>query len=368
MAASRSRDRTTVTRTKNPALTFFRPSFHDTSGFSVATDSCPVKLDQNESPYAVPSELKAEIVRLLASEPWQRYVQPTRYEAAKRAFAAVIGVAAEQLILCAGCDQLIQLVLLAAGGPGRRIQVFEPTYPLYAHWARLSESDLVQTDLGPDYALEEKLLDPRAQLIAIARPNNPTGTLVDQRVIEHALKQDALVFVDEAYQDFSGESVVSGLERDENLIIGRSLSKGLLAGIRLGYGLAHPEVIDVLERAIFAPYHLSTLQILLIEQFARLKPALDRYGRKIIEDRERLQHGLKALGLRTWPSRANFVLFAVADVQESYHGLLRRGIRVRNVTGMPGLSSHLRVTVGTQEENRLFLAALAEVLRSIAAE
>jgi len=136
-----------------------------------------------------------------------------------------------------------------------------------------------------------------------------------------------------------------------------------MAGVRLGYGIGHPGLINVLERLIFAPYHLNALQLAAAESYRSLKPAVAAMAAGIVTERERVSGRMGELKARVYPSRANFVLFEVGDAKATNLGLLDRGIRIRDVSGMPGMGQHLRVTVGTPRQNDLFLAALAESIR-----
>ena len=320
------------------------------------------KLDQNESAVDLPAELKQRILAALGDERWNRYPQPARYQHTKAAFGAAIGQPPERLIITAGGDQLIQLAFWAAGGPGRRARIFEPTYPMFAAFARSTQTPVDSVLLGPDFDVAAHGLGDHVDLLNLVSPNNPTGDGPSRGLIREALARPCLVFVDEAYAEYAGASVIDLVPEHPNLLVGRSLSKSLLAGVRLGFGVGHPDLINVLERLIFAPYNLNVLQLVLAEQYAAIRPHAAAAVNAVIEERERVRARIAALGLRVWPSRANFLLFEVPDAARVNAGLLARGIRLRDVSGMPGLGEHLRVTIGTAEQNELFLDALGEAV------
>ena len=321
-----------------------------------------VKLDQNESPFDIPEKAKEAIVRSLASRRWNRYPQPAEYDEVKERFAATLGLDPQSLLLTAGCDQMILLSFLVAGGPNRCARLFEPTYPIFAAYGQTTGTKLDRVVLGPDYALGEcHILDP-VDLLILVSPNNPTGNGPDANLVTSALTQHRLVFVDEAYADYAVESVIELVPAHPNLLVGRSLSKSLLAGVRLGFGIGHPALVQVLERIIFAPYHLSAFQLLVAYHFDLIQPHLDEKVRLIIAERKRVGEELKRMGLTTWPSQGNFILFAVENASATYGGLLRQGVRIRDVSGMPGLAEHLRVTIGSRDENDIFLHALRGII------
>jgi histidinol-phosphate aminotransferase len=357
-----------VSSTPVPILNCLRQDLPAASSFTIAEIPHRAKLDQNESPIDLPADLKADLLKELAAAPWHRYPQPAQYKAAKKAFAEALKLAPETVALTVGGDQTIQAAFLLAGGPSRRARWFEPTYPFIPLMSRVTGTIGEGVILGAD--LEAKLdnatviASPAPQLIVLVQPNNPTGGIPPRAVLDAALADDArMVFVDEAYADFAGESVVSLVPSRPNLLVGRSLSKALLAGVRLGYAVGHPETIDAIERIYTAPYHLNLLQLIVAARYGELRPHLAASVAQVVAERERVFTALQTIaGVTPIPSRANFILFALADratAAAAHEALLAAGVRVRDASRLPGLRAHLRVTIGTREENDLFLSALA---------
>lgn len=348
-----------------------RPDLPQKPPFTISEVPHRAKLDQNESPFDLPERVRARILASLEEYSWNRYPQPKRYTEIKEHFARCIGQLPERVVLTAGCDQVILLAYWAAGGPGRRARVFEPTYPMFGYYGQITATTLDRVVLGPDFDLREYQHQHEhdasgLDLLLLVSPNNPTGDGPDRELILALLEKhpSCLVLVDEAYADFAGRTVVDLVPDHPNLLVGRSLSKSMLAGIRLGYAVGHPELIATLEHLLFAPYHLSALQLEVANQLELIRPHLAERVQQVVSERERVALAIEALGQRVWPSRANFLLFSASpqDAGAVYDGLLHRGIRLRNVSSMPGLDNHLRVTMGTVEENELFLEALSEVL------
>jgi histidinol-phosphate aminotransferase len=342
--------------------------------YSFAVTELPhrAKLDQNESAVDLPMELKRDLAAELAAQPWNRYVQPAEYAEARAALATVVGVDSDRLVLTAGCDQAIEAAFVVGGGPGRRARWFEPTYPYIGHAARRTFTDHEAVMLGAelDSALDASaaVAEPGPDLLVLVSPNNPTGGLVAESVVVAALQdRRRLVFVDEAYADFSGHTHAALLAEHDNLLIGRSLSKSSLAAVHLGYVLGHPRAIAAIERMVIAPYHLNSIQLIMARRYGDIAPHVRAMAEQVAAERERVHRALATMdGVTPRPSRANFVLFAMAGeagrARVVHQALARAGVRVRDVGGLPGLAGHLRVTVGTRADNDLFLSALGAVL------
>ena len=343
-------------------LRFIRPGLPTRSALTVSSLPCRAKLDQNESPSDLPVELKAELSREIERAGWNRYPQPSDYVEARRAFAAALGLDPDRVVLTAGCDQAIQGAHFVAGGPGRRALVFEPTYPMLAHAGLMAGTEVRRVELGPGYELRPEHVAGDHDLLLVASPNNPTGSSVPREVVEAALGTRAYVFVDEAYHDLSRRTVLDLLEVHPNLMVGRSCSKSLLAGMRLGYAVSRPEVALRLDQVLTAPYHLGVAQLVLARRFAEILPHVAAAADGAIAERERLRAALERLGLFVYPSEGNFLLVRTDRAAELYEALARRGIRLRHAPLIPGLAGHLRVTVGTRAEGDLLVESLAELL------
>jgi len=328
------------------------------SSFIVSAIPCEAKLDQNESPVDLPEETKRLIADDLLIENWNRYPQPGTYNEIKNKFAESISQNPENIILTCGCDQMILLAFQAAGGAGRRATIFEPTYPMFNGFANITQTKLQRIVLGPDFDIESIPLNAPTDILFLVRPNNPTGGGPTRDYVEKAVKKKSLIFVDEAYADYSDDTVIDLLCEHPNLLIARSLSKSLLAGIRLGYGIGHPTLINVLEQLTFSPYHLNALQLSIAKHYSKIKPHLQTMITKVRSERDRVSKEIKKMGVKVWPSQANFVLFQVKDSVTTYQKLLNNKVRIRDVSKIPGMHHHLRVTIGTSKENNLFLNAL----------
>ncbi len=277
----------------------------------------------------------------------------------KEAFAKAVGFSPENLILTMGCDQLIQGAYLIAGGHDRNALIFEPTYPMFSHAARFNQTKITRVQLtAEDTPTKDHINDTVHNIIFIVAPNNPTGTFPEEGVIETALSKNSLVFVDESYVDFSKRTWSHLLKEYPNLFIARSTSKSCMAGIRLGYGIGHPDIINAMETTLTAPYHLSCLQLVIARHFDLVQPHLRKFADIIIAERDRVASQLSDMEIPFIPSQGNFILFKVKNPSDIFQQLTEAGVRIRSLHTIPGLSDYVRVTIGKKEENNLFLEKL----------
>ncbi len=327
--------------------------------FTVSELPHKAKLDQNEAPFDLPDSIKAILLEKLREYHWNRYPQPSGYVKTKEAFAKTKGISPECVILTMGCDQLIQGAYLIAGGHERRALIFEPTYPMFSHAAEFNRTNITRIQLAAgEVATIDHINKSDHHIIFIVAPNNPTGTFPEEGVIETALSKNSLVFLDESYVDFSKRTWIHLLKDHPNLFIARSASKSSLAGIRLGYGIGHPDIINAMETTFTAPYHLSVLQLVIAKHFDIIQPHLKNIADTIISERERVSRKFKEMGISFIPSQGNFILFKVKNPSFIFQQLSESGVRIRSLHTIPGLSDYLRVTIGKKEENDIFLENL----------
>jgi histidinol-phosphate aminotransferase len=333
-----------------------------------------VKLDANESPFALGEALRGalaeEFARALALVALHRYPDPTARELRER-LARDLGVAADQLLISNGSDEAIQMLQMAVAGPGAAIAIPVPTFVMYAIGARVMGIRVVEVPLDDAFRLDagrflEVMRAERPRLVFLARPNNPTGNLFDAAGVDAILRAcagrdcQALVVVDEAYVDYSGHSFLPRLGEFPNLVILRTLSKIGLAGIRLGILLAHAEVVREIHK-IRMPYNVNALSQAAARVVLDHGDVVRQQAALIVRERERVRAALAAMtGVTVFPSDANFLLVRTRRPGTAVAAaLLARDIVVRDFSRTPHLADCLRVTIGTPEENDAFLAALA---------
>jgi histidinol-phosphate aminotransferase len=327
-------------------------------------------LNVNENTHPIPEAVARDIVVAVADAVRGANRYPDReFTELRGSLAAYLGptIAPDQVWAANGSNEVIQQILLAFGGPGRRVLGFPPTYSMHSLIANGTGTEWVTAERDPGYTISPQtavaaIERTRPDLVFLCTPNNPTGTPLSLATIEAAYEASTgLVFVDEAYAEFmppDAPSALSLLPGRERLVVSRTMSKAFaFAGVRVGYLAADPAVTDAL-RLVRLPYHLSALtQAAAVAALAHA-PAMLAMVDDIRVQRDRLLADLPVLGYRAHDSWANFVLFdGLADPHATFEALLERDILVRDV-GLPGA---LRVTAGTEEETGYFLAALAQL-------
>lgn len=330
----------------------------------------PVALNVNENTHAVPREVADDILDALSRALIEVNRYPDReFIALREAFADYLGhgLTASQIWAANGSNEVLQHVLQAFGGPGRRAFGFGPTYSMYPLLTRATGAEWVSAPRGIDYTLDavtaaEQVADADPDVIFLCAPNNPTGTPLPLEVIEAVYAASrGIVVVDEAYVEFaprSAPSAITLLPGRERLLVSRTMSKAFaFAGARVGYLAADPAVIDAL-RLVRLPYHLSALTQAAATAALAHAPVMLQMVDEIVVQRERIAATVEALGYRAYESWTNFVLFSgVADPKATWQALYDRGVLIRDV----GIPNSLRVSAGTEGETTAFLEALASI-------
>ncbi len=344
-----------------------RPGLRGIEPYEAPQLDVRARLNTNECPYPLPEGFRRELAEAVGSQALNRYPDREALEL-RTALAEHAGHAVEGTWAANGSNEVIEQLLLAYGGPKRRVVVFEPTYLLHRRLAWIAHSEVERVELEPPWQIHaddmvRKHRHGHPAVVFICSPNNPTGNAQDPDIVAAAaeLAKGELFIVDEAYIEFGGASMLPHLERLPNLVIVRTFSKAFaLAGARIGYCLTSPQVVEDLRR-VRLPYHLSSLTqtagIVALRHAREAASILDR----VREQRDRIASVLPGLGVEAFPSDANFVLFRPpGPAAQVWQGLLDRGVLVRDLSAVvPGC---LRVTAGTPEEVDLFLSALEEVL------
>jgi len=359
--------------TVDNVLAQIRPAVRDRSEYVVDTPSgIDVKVNQNESPFDLPDALKEELLSAFEQVEFNRYPteQPDRL---RHALAEYDGVDPESIIVGNGSNEITYTFGLALLDPGVPVVLPRPMFSLYDKVARLYDADLTSIPPREDFsfdteALLEAVVETEAAMTVLTTPNNPTGLAMTVEEIERIVTASpGFVVVDEAYVEFNPEgTVVDLLDHHPNLIILRTLSKGFgLAGMRLGYLMAHPDVVRELMKARlpFMVDRFAEQTALAVLQHPSL---IDERIRRIQSSVDDVTEALQAMdGVEAVPSQANFVIFTTPMSADTLQDRLTdQGVLVRNMGGYPELEGYLRVSAGTEAENNAFLGALERSLRA----
>jgi histidinol-phosphate aminotransferase len=329
-----------------------------------------VRLNTNESPYPPPPAWSEELLAALSEVSFHRY--PDRPATELRAAIAALHDVTPAEVFCAnGSNEVLQSLMLAYGGPGRRACMFEPTYALHSHISRIVGTEVIRGNRDEAFLISlpdalALLAQTSPEVTFLCSPNNPTGRVEPRATVESIVKAaPGLVVVDEAYGQFAPWSALSLRgPLHPGLVVTRTFSKTwAMAGARLGYLVADPQVVAACE-AVVLPYHLSTQTQLAGLIALRHQDEMEARVALISEERGRMAAALSDLAVESWPSDANFILFRPLhqEAEQVWKGLLERSVLVRNTTGWDGLPDCLRVTIGRPDENDRFLNALKECL------
>ncbi|QYF95338.1 histidinol-phosphate transaminase [Massilia sp. PAMC28688] len=354
-----------------------RPEIRADAPYHVSESSGLIKLDAMENPYPLPPPLREELGRRLADAVLNRYPVPT-YASLKHQLCARMGVPqGYDVILGNGSDELISMIAMALSGPGagpRPVMMAPvPAFVMFARTAMLAGMAFVGVPLRADLSLDKEAMlaaiaTHKPSVVFLAYPNNPTGNLFDAGdmvEIIQALGETGIAVVDEAYSPFARASFMQRLPELKNMIVMRTVSKMGLAGIRLGYMAAAPELLEQFEK-VRPPYNVNVLSQITAEFALEHIDILNEQASRIIAARTSLFEALSALpGITVYPSSANFLLIRVPDAAAACAKLVKSGVLVRNVSKMHEmLANCIRVTVSTPEENSAFLDAFKASLIS----
>ncbi|MFF2032350.1 histidinol-phosphate transaminase [Arthrobacter sp. NPDC058192] len=336
----------------------------------------PILLNVNENTHGVPDDVRAAITEAVSAAAAGLNRYPDReFTELREALAEYLGhgLGAEHIWAANGSNEVLQQILQAFGGPGRTALGFPPTYSMYPLLASGTDTEYIVGTRAADYGLSaesaaRQVRGLQPSIVFLCSPNNPTGTGLGPDVVEAVYDageaSQTIVIVDEAYHEFAHDGTPSALALlpgRERLIVSRTMSKAFaLAGARLGYMAAAPEVADAL-RLVRLPYHLSAITQATALAALRHRVALMADVADIKRQRDRIVSELTRLGLKPAASDSNYVFFGgLENPHEVWQGLLDAGVLIRDV-GIPG---HLRVTAGTETETTAFLEALERILNT----
>ncbi len=340
------------------------------------------KLDANELPFALPPELRARLGAVLGEVPLERYPDPNAREL-RALVARQLGVGGDQIVFGNGSDETIAMLVAAFAEPRRAhdhgigrarpaaVLYPTPTFVYYRLAAIARGVEPIEVPLTATFELDEDAIERaiethRPSVVFLALPNNPTGTLwrMDYAAELAARHRDIAVLSDEAYAAYSGRTNLPHLAAHPNLIVMRTLSKVGMAGVRVGFTVSSPAIATLLEK-LRPPYNVSALdQRAALFLLGELKDWCDARASAVVRERARLAAGLARLPrTEVFPSEANLVLvrFGAGRATQIWQSLADRGVLVRNFDKAGPLEGCLRITVGTPDENKLLLDALAEL-------
>jgi histidinol-phosphate aminotransferase len=322
-----------------------------------------VKLDANENPYGC----SPRVSQALSKYPYLNIYPDANQTELRESLSLYLGLGIEYLVAGNGSDELIDLLLRMFLEPGDEVIVNVPTFDMYRFSTEVCRGKVINVLRKPNFEIDLKAVKAavtnKTRLIFVTSPNNPTGTIITESDILELLKTGLPLVVDEAYFEFSGNTVISLVPKYDNLIVLRTFSKWAgLAGLRIGYGAFPLKIADILMK-IKPPYSINMAAALAAKISIEERGYLLSTVAKMIDERERMFEELQKLKyLKPVPSQANFILCEVIDGDAKYlqDELEKRGILVRYYNTAL-LRNYIRISAGKPEQTDKVLKALHEI-------
>jgi histidinol-phosphate aminotransferase len=326
-----------------------------------------LRLDFNENTIGC-SPRVLERLRRLDTEELARYPEREPVEAIA---ASMLGIAPAELLLTNGVDEAIHLLCETYLEPGDEALIVVPTYSMYRIYAMATGAKVISVPAGKDFVFPGdevcQRITARTRLIAIANPNNPTGTVAAPEHLARVARSapGAAVLVDEAYFEFYGDSMLSGRKEFPNLFVARTFSKAYgLAGLRMGLLVGNAEQMRAVRR-VSSPYNVNAVALACLPEALSDQAYIEQYVSEVRESRAQLEQALRTNEIPFWPSHANFVLARVGAAGVFVESMRRRGILVRDRSGDHGCEGCVRITLGPHAHADRLLAALQETCEKL---
>ncbi len=330
-----------------------------------ARDESSIKLNQNENRYPPSPAVLAAVEK--AAKKAALYPESSSYALRQKA-ADLYGVKPEEVMAANGSDEMLRILFQAFCDPGDEVVAFYPSYTYYATLGAMQNVHYRLIDFDDDFQLPESIEVGKAKLLLLPNPNAPTGVLFSEKKIRNILASapDCLVVIDEAYIDFAtpGSTVIPLLKEYGNLAVTRTFSKSYaLAGLRVGLGFAREETLFELEK-VRDYYNVDRLAQAAAEAALDDQAWLKETTGKIIAAREKTRQALLSLGVKTYPSQANFLLVDCGNPEEAariFTGLEKHNILVRYFNSRR-IDSCLRISIGADKDIEALVEKFAELL------
>ena len=321
------------------------------------------KLDGNENPYGCSPRVQKALAKF---QDYNRYPDPDQ-RIVRKALAGYSGAVAESIVAGAGSDDLIDIILRLFIEPGDRVINCPPTFGMYPFCTVITGGEVIKVPRRADFSLDlpavKKAINATTKIIFIASPNNPSGNQAGEAEIKELLSMGLMVVVDEAYVEFSGNSLAPLVPQYANLIVLRTFSKWAgIAGLRAGYGICPINIVPYMMK-IKQPYNINMAAYIgILESLADIE-YLQKTVRALVNERDTLFKGLQQFKwLKPYPSQANFILCAALDrsAKDIYLKLQKKGIFIRYFE-TPELKDYIRISAGRPQDTARVIAALRDM-------
>lgn len=337
------------------------------TAYTLDVREAEVKLNQNESPFDVPREVKERLLARVLERPWNLYPDFESI-ALREAIAKSERLTASNILVGNGSNELLAAAVGTFVGPGTPVIFPRPAFALYEKLITIAGALSLPIDFDPDSGLLpvdrmlEAIAGHESAVVIVCSPNNPTGGVLPSGGLEALLATGAMVLLDGAYCDFERSAIAHHGVRD-NLVTFRTFSKAFgLASLRVGWLESTAGNCREI-RKVKLPYSLNIISETVAVDAIEDRTLHDRHVAAIIAERERVLAEMHEVrGISVFPTAANFIAFRTTDAAAVFEALLAHGVLVRNVSSYPRMANCLRVSIGSREQNDAFLAALKEIV------
>lgn len=351
-----------------------RPEIRQINAYHVQPAQNMIKLDAMENPYVWPAQMQQAWLARIADLAFNRYPDPN-VSLIREPLMTLLGLPEDQtLVFGNGSDELIQILMMAMSGTQRGVMSVAPTFVMYDMIARFVGMPYHAVQLNQDFTLDtdvfiQAMNRHQPAIVFIAYPNNPTGNAFTRTQVEKIIEQaPGLVVVDEAYNAFAEDSFIEDIARYSNLIVMRTFSKVGLAGFRLGYMAGHKTWMTEFDK-IRLPYNINSVSQQGVAFALEHYPTLMEQAEAIKQQRSLLVAALSGFDdCEVYPSQANFITVRLKtkSADQVFLGLKQDGILIKNLSPTGGLLTNcLRITVGSEQENKALLAAFEKHINAV---
>ena len=353
----------------NKVNNFLRDDIDSLKEYKIVDSKGMIKLDAMENPFDL--DVNFKITGLSSGSSNLNRYPDANCESLRKKLRAKYKIGNDHNIIFGnGSDELIQLICLAFLKPENTVLVPSPSFSMYEKISRVLGLKFKNVPLKNDFSLDinlmlKKIAESNPAIIFLAYPNNPTGNLWSKKdILEIINKSNGVVVIDEAYGAFSGQSFVTEINKYENLVIMKTLSKIGFAGIRLGYLFGENSLINNINK-LRLPFNINSVSQKISDLSFENNEYIDEQIKDLIKLKGKLTNQMKDIGkVKVYESKTNFVLFKILDkpANDVFNHLISCNILIKNISSSPGLENCLRVTVGSEEENNLFIQSLKKSL------
>ena len=322
---------------------------------------CSIKLDANEGN----KDLYKDLIKKISSDFYLNTYPDDNYTELKKAIASYVKCDVKNISVGNGSSELLDLFVNAFVDTNELILSLDPTFSMYSLYAQIANSRYIGTGESNDFTIKvddiiKSIKENNPKLTIICNPNNPTGAVIKKEDVLRIVKStDNIVIADEAYMEFSNESVVDEIENYDNLIVVKTMSKAFsMAGIRTGYLIAGEDIIKTIEK-VRPPYNLNSISAFLATEALKEKDKMLEYVKTLKVERKKVYNSLLDMGVKAYKSGANFVFFK-SDIKGLEEKLIKDDILIRKFGGK--LNNYYRVTIGSEKENKVFLESMKKLV------